>query len=66
MAITIAICGYLVVGIILSFIWWNDEYKPEEEENGEIEVSMACIFLALLVIFWPLKLIKNWLEGLVS
>lgn len=56
---------YFAVGIFLAFIWWNDEYKPEAEvEEDKIEDSMACIFLCLLIFFWPIKLIKNWFEGI--
>lgn len=67
------VIAYLVVGVILAVIWWNDEYKPEAEveaeedgESDEIEIPMVCMFLMLLTLLWPLKLIKNWFEGLIS
>ena len=66
--ITVCLIAYFIIGFILAFIWWNDEYRPEyeyEEHDGEEpEKSMAIILLALLFVFWPVKLVKNWLEGI--
>ena len=50
-------------------MWWNDEYKPEyeyEKDTDEVEESMAVLLIVLLMFFWPVKLIKNWIEGFVS
>jgi hypothetical protein len=63
----ILVIGYLAIGIIMAFIWWNDEYKAEyeyEKENGDTEDSMAIILLLLFTCFWPFKLVKNYLESL--
>lgn len=61
---------YLLVGIVLAFIWWNDEYEPQreyDEDYGEyVNDSMSLITFICLVLFWPLKLFKNWIENFVS
>ncbi|MEE3350581.1 MAG: hypothetical protein VZR09_11160 [Candidatus Gastranaerophilaceae bacterium] len=59
--------GYFLVGIILTYIWWHDEYEPEyeyEKENGDAEDSMTVILLLLFICFWPFKLVKNYFESL--
>lgn len=62
--VNIILLLYFVIGIILAFVWWNDEYKPETEvEDEDVESSMVCIFLLFLVVFWPIKLVKNWIEN---
>ena len=61
---------YLLVGIVLAFIWWNDEYEPQreyDEDYGEhISDGMSLFTFICLVLFWPLKLFKNWVENFVS
>ena len=62
--------GYFLVGIILTFIWWYDEYKPEyelvKELNEGSEEPMAVLFLLGLVFFWPFKVVKNYFESFVD
>ena len=61
--------GYFLVGIILTFIWWHDEYEPEyeyEKEMDGVEEPMAVLFLLGLVFFWRFKDIKNYFEGFVD
>ena len=64
----IIVLAYLAIGTLLALLWWHDEYEPqykyEEEEGDGVEKPMAIMFLAMLVFFWPVKLIKNWIEGL--
>jgi len=61
--------GYFLVGIILAYIWWKDEYEPEyeyEKEMDGVEEPMAVFLLAALVFFWPFKVVKNYFEGFVD
>lgn len=63
------VIGYFLVGIILTFIWWYDEYEPEyelERENDGVEEPMAVLLLAALVFFWPFKAVKNYFESFVD
>lgn len=65
----VLVFSYLIVGIILTFIWWHDEYELEyelEKENDGVEEPMAVLFLAALVFFWPFKAVKNYFEGFVD
>lgn len=61
---------YFVVGFILALVWWNDEYEPQykycKESGKDTEDSMAVLLLLGLVAFWPIKFIKNCVEGSVS
>jgi hypothetical protein len=53
----------------MAFIWWHDEYEPEYElemENDGVEEPMVVLFLACLVFFWPLKVVKNYFESFVD
>ena len=61
--------GYFIIGIMLTYIWWHDEYKPEyelEREFGEVEEPMAVLFLAGLIFFWPIKVVKNYFESFLD
>jgi len=64
------IIGYFLVGIILVYIWWKDEYELEyklvKELNEGSEEPMAVLFLLGLVFFWPFKVVKNYFEGFVD
>ena len=65
----VILIAYFVIGLVLALVWWNDEYKPEyeyEKDTDEVEESMAVLLIVLLMFFWPVKLIKNWIEGFVS
>jgi len=63
------VVGYFLVGIILTFIWWyneyNSEYELEREEEG-VEEPMAVLLLACLVLFWPFKAVKKYFESFVN
>ena len=53
---------YIIIGIILAFYFWNKEYVNDYREakrTGEIEHGMVCIYLVVVTIFWPLKIIWN-------
>ena len=53
---------YFAFGLMLTFMWWKDEYEPEYEyykSDGDTDNGMASILLLLLLFFWPIKLIKN-------
>lgn len=57
---------YFAVGVILSFMWWNDEYDADYElakKNGTAESSMASLLLLMMAVFWPLKAIINVING---
>ena len=58
-----SIATYIIVGIFLSFYWYNkeyaDDYKSMVEDGVEVEKGMVSILLLCLAIFWPFKLIKN-------
>ena len=62
--------GYFLVGIILTYIWWHDEYEPEYELAKELDDGsaepIAVLLLAALVFFWPFKVVKNYFEGFVD
>ncbi len=61
--------GYFLVGIILAYIWWKDEYEPEyeyEKEMDGVEEPMAVLLLVALALFWPFKVVKNYFEGFVD
>ena len=61
--------GYFLVGIILAYIWWHDEYEPEyelERENDDVEEPMAVLLLAALVLFWPFNVVKKYFESFVD
>ena len=67
--IEIAVLVYFVVGLILSLVWWEQEYKVEyeyEKEYGEVESGMAILHMTWLMIFWPIKLLKNYIEGFIE
>lgn len=55
--------GYMLAGIALTMYWWNTEYEKTYQEaktRGEgTEDAMANIFMICLIVFWPIKLIKN-------
>ena len=61
------ICGilvvvYFIVGIILTLYWFKTDYAESYKssvEDGTEEKGMTCIFLLLLIIFWPIKLVRN-------
>lgn len=61
----VLVFGYLIVGFIMAFIWWNDEYKAKYEcakECGEAEDAMVILLFMLFIFFWPLKLVRNYFE----
>ena len=63
------VIGYFLIGFILTYIWWKDEYEAdyelEKEEEDGVEKSMAVLLLVCLVLFWPLKAVKNYFESFV-
>jgi hypothetical protein len=61
----IIIVLYFAMGILLAFIWWNDEYKAEyeyEKAEGDMEEPMTKILILALIVLWPVKAIKNCLD----
>lgn len=66
---TIVTIVYFAIGLVLTLMWWNDEYKAEyeyERSEGEVEEPMAVLLLLGLFLFWPIKLFKNYLESFVD
>ena len=58
----ICITAYLVVGIILSNHWFNDEFQKDYDElskTGGIEDGMAVLLMLIMAVFWPIKLMYN-------
>jgi hypothetical protein len=61
--------GYFLVGIILAFIWWYNEYELEyelEREEEGVEEPMAVLLLVGLVLFWPFNAVKKYFESFVD
>jgi len=64
------ICGilvvvYFIVGVILALYWFKTDYAESYKssvEDGTEEKGMTCIFLLLLIIFWPIKLVRNLIK----
>ena len=61
------ILGYFAVGLALSLIWWHSEYESEYEkddydDNIEVEEPMIALFILAMMVFWPIKLVKNYIE----
>lgn len=60
---TYFLIGYFIVGVMLTYMWWEDEYKPQYEEakeNGDdVEEPMAVLLLLFLVFGWPIKALLN-------
>lgn len=53
---------YFVIGFILAIYWFNKEYAESYNDvviNGNAEKGMSSIFLMILMICWPIKLIKS-------
>lgn len=51
---------YLLIGMVLTTIWWEKEYKAEyeyEKSKGTEDEGAVLFVLSCLVIFWPLKLL---------
>jgi hypothetical protein len=57
---------YFVVGILLTFYWWDKHYEKiyneaKESEEG-VDESMSVIFLTILTVFWPIVLIRKLIK----
>ena len=51
---------YILIGVSITFYWWNTEYAEEyaeAKEEGEAEDSMAIIYMLILTLLWPIRLI---------
>jgi hypothetical protein len=47
-----------VVGLILSYYWWERDYKREyieAEKSGYAEAPMILVLFIFLTIIWPIK-----------
>lgn len=59
----ILIIVYIIVGVILSYHWYNkeyvNEYKSMIEDGIEVEKGIVGILMLCMVIFWPIKVIKS-------
>lgn len=54
--------SYLAIGFILAIYWFYQDYTELYNQvviEGKEEKGMTSIFLVLLMVFWPIKLIKN-------
>jgi hypothetical protein len=62
----IATLIYLIIGILLSIIWFKKEYEPEYKElknSGEgVEKGMAELIMMFMAITWPIKLVYNLIK----
>ena len=53
---------YIVIGFALTLYWFNKDYKASHEEAVATkmeEKGMTSIFLLMLIVLWPIKLIYN-------
>jgi hypothetical protein len=64
MTITIIILCYIAIGGCFAFVWYKKEYDASENEESEDEEFDPILALAFLVpkwvLFWPLKLAKDY------
>lgn len=63
------VIGYFLIGFILTYVWWKDEYEAdyelEKEKEDGVEEPMVVLLLIGLVVFWPFKAAKNYFESFV-
>jgi len=57
--------SYLIIGFVLSLYWFDKEY--EESYNaavigGEVDKGMSSIMMICLMMFWPIKVVKDFLK----
>lgn len=53
--------SYFVIGCIVLVYDWNKFYAKEYSEakkNGEVQDSMAIIYMILVIMLWPFKLFQ--------
>lgn len=53
---------YFIIGFALSIYWFNKDYAKSYNAavaEGDVEKGMSSIFLVVLMLFWPIKLVKN-------
>lgn len=56
---------YFIIGIMLAYFWWICDYEEDynkAKEDDEIEESMAVIFILLMIMFWPLKVVWDFFK----
>ena len=62
----ILVCVYLVVGLVLSFYWFNRDHLrdyEEAEKTDMVEKGAAVLLLLILWVLWPIVLIKNIIKN---
>lgn len=68
-AMGIIVISYFVIGFILAIYWFNKEYAESYNDvviNGNAEKGMSSIFLMMLMILWPIKLVRNIIKREVN
>ena len=54
---------YLVIGLVLSFYWWDKTYKKDynkaKASDKGVEEGMAVNELLIMMFFWPMILTLN-------
>ena len=56
---------YLAIGFILSIYWFNKDYAESYNAavaEGDAEKGMSSIMMLGLMLFWPIKLIKDFIK----
>lgn len=52
---------YVMVGIVIMRMYWDKRYAEEYQklkEQGQVEDGMAVLTMLILILFWPIALIK--------
>ena len=55
----IIVCVYFIIGVVLSYYWFEKDYSKDYEEaekEGMAEKGAVGILLLLMCAFWPVKL----------
>jgi hypothetical protein len=58
----IGVITYFIIGLILTFYWYERDYHKEYvelEKTDGVEKGTGNIFLLILWFFWPINMIKN-------
>lgn len=62
----VSVLIYLVIGILLSIVWFKKEFESEYKElekSGEgVEKGMAELIMMFMAITWPIKLVYNLIK----
>lgn len=59
---TYIVISYMVIGIILSLIWWHVQFATEYErlrKEGEVQSGTGELMILMMIVLWPFKLVYN-------